>query len=559
MADTPQVLETIKQELSQMQSERSGFESHWQDLVDYLLPFRQAILAQRTQGVKAMGYIRDSTATLALMLFAAGISSKMANKAIPWFTLQVEDDYLKNHRETRLWLEQVEQIFYNVFHKSNFYTADQEANLDVGGFGTAPIFVGPHPVWGVCYHTLSIAEIYVATDAYGQIDTLFRKFQFTAKQMADQWGREKVSRQVQEALKGDRPLSKTTIIHAVKPRRQRDQKALDSRNMPWMSVYAELDNNHLLEEGGYNEFPYIVSRYFVMPGEVYGRSLGMIALPDIKELQIRVRDTTKAGQLALDPPVLLPHDSFAGQPIKKVPGGLTFVRADGAMQDKIGVFPTAGNLPWSEQELEGMRQRIGRTFFSDLMLLAMDKQVTLGEFLQVAQEKMQLLGPFLGRLQTERYNPLFDRTFHLLWEQGKIPPPPPELIGEDGRLKYRVEYISPLAKAQKMSESQGIIQGTGYLGQVAAANPEILDILDWDEAGRMVLENYGVPARLLRDPDMVDQMRQARAKAQQQEQMAAMMMQGAQQIPALSKGPEEGSVMEQLNQALQQGAGLGAV
>jgi hypothetical protein len=552
MADS--MVEQIKSELSQMQSERSGFDSHWQDLVDYLLPFRQAILANRTQGAKAMTYIKDSTGTLSLLLFAAGISSKMANKAIPWFRLEVEDEEMKRSREVKLWLDRVETIFYQTFERSNFYTADQEANIDVGGFGTAPMFIGPHPQWGCCYHTLNISECYVATDAYGQIDTLYRKFPFTAKQIKEQWGR-RAHEAVNKSLGANRPLDQGTVVHAVKPRKQRDRKKIDSRNLPWMSVYIDLDHNHLMEEGGFYEFPYVVSRYFVMPGEVYGRSLGMVALPDVKELQVRVRDTTRAGQLALDPPVLLPHDSFAGQPIKRIPGGFTFVRADGAMQDKIGVFPTAGNLPWSENEMEQMRQRIGRTFFSDLMLLAMDKQVTLGEFLHVAQEKMQLLGPFLGRLQTERYNPLFDRTFSLLWDQGRIPPPPPELVGEDGRLKYRVEYISPLAKAQKLSESQGIIQATGFLGQVAAANPEILDILDWDEAGRLVLENYGVPIKLIRDQDMVGQLRQMRAQAQQQQQAAAMALEGAKTLPALSKGPEAGSVMDQLSQALQQGAG----
>ena len=175
----------------------------------------------------------------------------------------------------------------------------------------------------------------------------------------------------------------------------------------------------------------------------------MMALPDVKELQVRVGDTTRAGQLRMAPPVILPNDMFAGTPIKRIPNGFTFVRAEGPMQEKIGVFPVANDLGWAEESNEQMRQRIGRIFYSDLMILAMDKQVTLGEFLHVAQEKMQLLGPALGRIQTERYNPLFDRTFSLLWERGDIPPPPPEMLGEDGQLKIRVEFISPLAKAQK--------------------------------------------------------------------------------------------------------------
>jgi hypothetical protein len=282
----------------------------------------------------------------------------------------------------------------------------------------------------------------------------------------------------------------------------------------------------------------------------------MMALPDSKELQVRVRDTTKAGQLQLSPPVLLADDGFAGTPIKRIPNGYTFVRSEGRMQDKIGVFPTAGNLAWSEEGLDALRRRIGQTFYADLMTVAMDKQVTLGEFMEVAQEKMQFLGDALVRLQDERYKPLFDRVFSIQWEAGKFPPPPRELIGEDGWLKFKVEYISPMARAQKHAESQGIIQATGYLGQVAQAiGPDALDILDWDGSSRTVLENYGVPHKLIIDPRVVEQTRAARAQAAQDQQMAAQAMEAAKAMPALSKGPEPGSPMDQLGQALNQGAG----
>ena len=544
----------LKQELSAMQAIRSNFEWHWTELINYLLPFRQRINYELPQGAKAMQYIKDGTGTQALCLFAGGISSKMANKAIPWFRLEVEDEALKEDREVKLWLEQVEQIFYNVFEKSNFYAADQEANLDVGAFGTAPMYIGKHPTWGVCYQTLSLGETFVDINEFNVVDTMFRVFKQSAKQLFQAWGNQ-VSEAVQKALADKKPTQQFKILHAVKPRLERDTRAFDNKNMPWSSYYVELESNHVLNESGYREFPYIVSRYFVMSGEVYGRSIGMIALPDVKELQARTRDTSRAGQLALEPPVLLPNDGFAGMPIQRKPGGVSFVRMDGAMQDKIGVFPTASNLPWSEESMEKLRERIGRTFFSDLMILSQDRETTLGEFLQVAQEKMQLLGPFLGRLQTERYNPLFDRTFSVLWDQGWIPPAPPQIMGPGGYIKMKVDYISPLAKAQKISQSQGIVQASGFLGQIMAVRPEVGDILNWDDTVREYLELTGIPTKLIQDPKIVDQVRQAREQKQQQQEMAAAAMHGAGTIPALSKGPEPGSPMDQLQQAIQSGAG----
>lgn len=549
-------LEDLKSQLSQLQQDRFGFEPHWQEIIDYILWFRQNIMANGPAGAKKMSKINDGTPTYYAMLFGAGFSAKNVNPAMPWFKLTAEDDYNKDDRRVRLWLDIVEKVFYDTFRKSNFYTTDKEGTIDWAVLGTNAMFVGPHPKWGCHFQNLNLGECYLAADQYGQVDTMFRLFEFTAKQAAQQWGKDKLSKTAQNFLDNNKPTQKVVIVHAVQPRLERDPKKIDKQNMPFSSIYFESDNQHLLEEGGYPDFPYCVARYVVMKPEVYGRGLGMMALPDSKELQVRVRDTTRAGQLQLAPPVLLSDDGFAGSPIKRIPGGYTFVRSEGRMQDKIGVFPTAANLAWSEEGLDGLRRRIGQTFYSDLMSVAMDKQVTLGEFMEVAQEKMQFLGDALVRLQDERYKPLFDRVFQILWEAGKIPRPPLELIGDDGWLKFKVEYISPMARAMKKAESQGIIQATGFLAQVAQTRgPEALDILDWDGAERTVLENYGVPQKLLIDPKEVESVRAARAKQAQEQKMLAMSMEAAKAMPALSKGPEPGSPMDQLGQALNQGAG----
>ena len=42
----------------------------------------------------------------------------------------------------------------------------------------------------------------------------------------------------------------------------------------------------MLDEGGYRTFPYAISRYVTAPGETYGRSPAMLALPSIKTLNL---------------------------------------------------------------------------------------------------------------------------------------------------------------------------------------------------------------------------------------------------------------------------------
>jgi hypothetical protein len=549
-----ELAQRIKQRISTLETERTTWATHCQEIVRYLMPFRADVMTPEAniKGVKKMQYIYDSTGTFALLLFAAGLASRMANRAIPWFKVGCEIEELEDIREVKIWLEELQRIYYQVFNKSNFYTADHEAYIDDGGFGQSVMFIGKHPRWRVYFDSINVGECYVAANEYRQIDTLYRKFNLTARNVS-RWFGDKASSQVRGYLESNRPHEEIPVIHAVEPQIDRDTSKRDNKNMPWRSVYLENSTNTILDESGFKEFPYVVSRYFVASGEVYGRGPGMVALPDVKELQQKKQDILKAGQKKLSPPLLLPHDGFMGQPIRLTPSGINFINTDAKMSDKIGVFPVAQDLGYEETDLEATRNRIGQVFFNDLMILAQAKEVTATEFIQVAQEKMQMLGPFLGRLQTERYNPIFDRVFNILWDAGEIPPPPPVLIQNGGQL--RIDYISPLAKAQRASESQGIVQAVGFAGQTAQVDPSVLDVIDLDEAIRHVAENAGMPQKMIRSVEDVAAIRQAKAEQAQQLQQQQMLLEGAKTLPALSKGPEPGSPMDALAQMMQQGAG----
>ena len=553
--------EAIKQRVSYLEADASSYRSHCQEIVDNILPMRADITVKQTPGVKKMRKINDSTPSLAAALFGAGVSSKMCNAATPWFDLKVSDDYYVGHKDSMLWLDRLKKLYNMVCNRSNFYSTDKSATIDDGAFGTAPIFIGEHPRWGCYFENLSIGEVFIALDPYGQVDTVFRKYDLTARQIFARW-RTTCSPTVKSYLDSGRtPDTMLTIIHAVQPRGDRDPRKVDKLNMPWESVYLEDGTSNILQEGGFRTFPYAISRFDVAAGESYGRGPGMTALPDAKELQLRTADTTKAGQLRLMPPAALANEGFAGVTVKRIPGGITFVNLDGQkkMQDMIGQFPAPGDLVWSEQSMEEMRLRIKSTFYYDLMLMSMQKEMTLGEFMELSQEKMQMLGPYVVRLQTERYNPIFERMFDLLWDQGLIlkycGPPPRELIGQDGELKYLVEYVSMLAKAQKQAEVQGVLKAVGFIGQGAAIRPEIVDILDWDGVTRDVLEQGGVPAKRILSPEEVAKIRQAKAEAAAQQKKEEMLLQMAKSVPALSKEPGKGSPMDGINQAMRQGAG----
>jgi hypothetical protein len=105
-----------------------------------------------------------------------------------------------------------------------------------------------------------------------------------------------------------------------------------------------------------------------------------------------------------------------------------------------------------------------------------------------------------------------------------LPPPPPAIAGRN----IRVKYVSPLAQAQEMAETAVIEQFAKFIGGLAAVNPQVLDIANFDEMVREYGKRTGIPAKILNSPKILAALRQARAK---QEQTAA----GAQNAAAAAQ------------------------
>ena len=268
--------------------------------------------------------------------------------------------------------------------------------------------------------------------------------------------------------------------------------------------------------GGYNEFPYLVPRWSKATGEIFGRSPSYNALPDIKTLNKAVEIGLKAWAKAIDPPLLVQDDGVIGR-VRMTPAGITVVRTDGAIKPlQIG-----SNWQITDMKENQLRQAIRQAYYSDQLQLQEGPQMTATE-VQVRYELMQrLLGPTLGRFQSEFLNPLIERVFGIMYRAGALLPEPELLKGQ----QMDIEYVGPLARSQRMEESVAIERLYGLAMNVVQVDPAIMDNINHDEAIRLRGKLLGVPKTILRSRDEVMEMREQRAE--QQAQMAAMQQQQA--------------------------------
>jgi len=547
--------EYIKKRLDKLETDRSTWEDHWQEILDYVMPRKADITFIRSRGEKRTEVLFDSTAITANNLLAASLQGTLTSPSLPWFSLKLRDDDANKIRDIQIWLEDTARRMYAVFNESNFNTEVHEMYLDLCSIGTSAIFVEEANEGflkgGLHFNTLHISEYFIQENVKGTVDTLYRKYKMTARQAVQEFGEKNIGTKIKEALKA-KPDTQFNFIHAVEPTEDYERAIGKAKTkLPFHSCHVCFEDKMVVRTGGYNEFPYLVPRWAKATGEIFGRSPSYNALPDIKTLNKAVEIGLKAWAKAIDPPLLVTDDGVIGR-VRMTPAGITVVRSDTAIKPlQIG-----SNWQITDLKENQLRTAIRQAYYSDQLQLQEGPQMTATE-VQVRYELMQrLLGPTLGRFQTEFLNPLIERVFGIMLRSDALTPRPSEMEG----MNMDIEYVGPLARSQRMEEAIAVERLYQLAMQVVQVDPTVMDVINHEQAIRMRATLLGVPKTVLRGEDEVAEIREQRAAAQQQAQEQAMAQQQAD--TALSQGkamtemskPESKEGMEEaMAQAEQQG------
>jgi hypothetical protein len=496
----------LKDNLSRLMEKRSNWESHWQEVADYMLPRKAEITKQRAAGDKRNISIFDATAIHALELLAASLHGMLTSSANRWFSLRFKETELNDSDEAKEWLEDATQRMYDAIAKSNFQQEIFECYHDLIAFGTACLMIEEDDEDTLNFSARHIKEIYIQENKKGYVDTIYRKFKMPAQAVLDKFGVENVSKEVLNSAKKN-PFDELTIIHVVRPRLEFDPKKKDKKNMPFQSIYYEESTGHIIMIGGFKENPYVIPRYLKASTEIYGRSPGMNALPDVKVLNKMVENALKAAAKSIDPPLLIPDDGMLA-PVRMAPGSINYYRA--GSRDRIEPLNINANTSITLNSENQRREAIVKMFHVDQLVITENRNMTATEVLQRQEEKMRILGPVLGRLQSELLSPLIIRVFNIMLRNNLFQMAPDILRSQE----LNIEYVSPIALAQKSSELQSIMRGLELFGSMAQAMP-VMDYIDENGLIKQLINILGLPAKMIKSDAEVQQIREERAQQQQ--------------------------------------------
>ena len=510
----------LKDNLSRLQSKRQNWESHWQEVADYMLPRKSDINRERSKGDKRNIQIFDSTAVHSLELLSSSLHGMLTSQANRWFQLRYKEAILNDSDEAKEWLEDAMDKMYIAFARSNFQQEVFEAYHDLIAFGTSCLFIEEDQDDIIRFSSRHIKEIYITENEKGFVDTMYRKFKMTAKAALERFGKDSVSRDLLVKFQKT-PFDDIELVHVVKPRSIIDPRKLDKKNMPFQSVYMEFETGHIISIGGFREFPYVVPRYLKASNEIYGRSPGMNSLADVKVLNKMVEVSMKAAQKQVDPPLLVPDDAMI-LPIRTAPGSLNYYRS--GSRDRIEALNIGANNPLGLNMEDQRRRAISRTFHVDQLLIQENRTMTATEVMQRNQEKMKILGPVIGRLQQELLQPLITRVFNIMLRTKQFLPAPEALTNQE----VDIEYVSPVAIAQKGSQLESIMRGLELFGSISNIAP-VTDYIDENGLVKQIINILGLPAKMIKSDKQVQEVRAVRQEQQAaQAQMQMEMMQSEQ-------------------------------
>lgn len=490
----------------------------------------------------------DSTAINANTTMAAALLGNMWPNGAGSIRIIKPDSISAKTSSIDNFYKNVSSVLANVMDHPNarLSLALNEYMNDEGAFGTCGIAVfenktmdgGINPDNPVTYKVWDVKTMVIDEDINGRVDTLFNETQITVRQMVQKYGLDKCHSAVQQLYKDRRYTDKVKLLQCIMPRNYEDRRlgGNTSMGLPYGSYHIDLSHNFLIKESGFDDMPVVVGRFYKVPGEKYGRSPAMQALPDILEINAVRESLMLATEKLLDPPlVALDDGSLGAGEIDTSAGALNVLNVSGRMSsaDPLRPLYTIGELQSTEQHTEQLIQNITQAFFIDRLLdLNNDTRMTLGE----AQIRNRIRGDSLtsifDRQELEVFVPLVNRTLKILLRAGLLGAiaSPDEIVAgagqyvipqevqnlmAQGREWYKIQFISPAKRMQQAEEMQGIMTTMEIANGVAQYDPTVLDWINKDVMLRRATELGGGPSELINPEDAVLEVRQARAQQEQ--------------------------------------------
>lgn len=491
----------------ELRSARVQHEPVWRDCYRMTYPLRGAgIASEVVHSETAQSRVADALSSVAsdsVRILASAMMTGLTPPSARWFDLYVDG---ASDAEAR-WLDECSDLVWQAIHSSNYDAVAYEAMLDVLVAGWAALYVAEGDDGGLVCEVWPVGEVYLAQSRpHGMVDVVYRRVSLSAAQAVAVYGADALTDHMRRTAE-DRPHERFEFVIAIEPE-------TGGGRWPVRSVHVSLDGPRVVRESGYYTMPVIVPRWTSIPGSAYAHGPVFDALPNIRMLNELRRMHLAHAEIDIAPPMLAINDGVLNaRTVKLGPRKVIVVNS----VESLRPLQTGGNWQLSYQEQDYLERSIRRSLLADQLQPQDGPAMTATEVHVRVGLVRQLLGPVSGRMQPELLAPLIGRVFDLAWRSGTLPPPPRTLEGRE----FVPKYLSPMARSQRLDDVAAMERLYAQVAAMAEMKPGALDLLNEDEMVRESGRALGVPTKVLRAGDEVEEYRRLRAEEARERETAA--------------------------------------
>lgn len=522
--------------LEELRSQRNIYEPTWDEVSEFIMPSQGSYSTDRSTDVeRRSGRRLDSTAIVANRTLAARIVSEVLAPGTRYMEYRADDSEIDNLPKVRDFLANVSSQAMAMLEQTNFFLACSEATTQWSAHGTAAILMERDPVRKhMVFNSIPIHQLFIAENKDGKIDTVFRCYKMSLRQIEQAFGFDNLSKSQQANIKM-KPDEQVKIVHCVYPNPDFDPKKKAIQFAEFKTYYFSVDDRHIYTEGGYRAFPYKVTRFWKRAGETYGGSPGIDALADIRLLNALVDADLRIVQLEGYPPITAADDSVV-MPIKIVPNGINYggISADGRRLIDRLLPPGPSNGQARQVTMEQKREAIRNAFFIDPLINRENSIRTAAEVAKRAQEELTGIAPFLTRYVEELIKPVFEDVLIFLLEYDQrlgILDMPDELQ----QTNAVVSLTAPITKTYRGQELNNLLQFLQLLPAIAQVDQSIPQAVDWRATLDLLRDLLAVSPHILLSEEEFNQIKQAAAQQAQLAQGIGAINQVAGPLADLTK------------------------
>ncbi|MEG0427080.1 MAG: portal protein [Akkermansia sp.] len=510
----------------------------WDWLRKHILPRSQANADQEQHPSTPFLRRHSTVACDSLHTFAGACMMYITPAGQKWFALK-SDKKGKNKRAIYDdWFAKATEITHEQLGKSNFYTAIHELYLDWALTGVGCLFTEKLPDATLNFTHIPTGTYSASEGQNGKADTLARLFKRTAHQAVQQFGYNKLPQKIRDAYDDDkrRYTEKHQYLHLVLPRTNPHfgHDLINPLKMKWASVYIAWDTDKtIIEESGYNEFPYFTPRFLKFGENFFGTAPGSNVKEEIEACLKLERIMDTLGEIAAFPRLITLAEQVGEIDMRA--GGKTVVKPQAAQLQLPREWATSGRYDIGKDRIADKEEKIRQAYFIPFLRVIsnIDRQMTATEVIARQEEQVTAITPSMTLFMSE-CNTLIHRIFSILFRLGKYPTQdmPDELIVRDqgGSENYelKIPEISYLGKINQAIQRAQRAGGDSYIQNAlaytqATQDPSMIEIINIRKYARFLYENSGAPMDCMRTETELQQIDQQRQTAtDQQAQLEAI-------------------------------------